>query len=285
MSEVQDTGRGAGAATGANANARSDGDVQRGGLSWLVPDWPAPASVKAAATLRAGGVSVGPYASLNLAGHVGDDPGAVITNRQRLGAALGVPQALSDPALWLDQAHGARAIRAETRSTPSGGVADAVYARTAGQVCAVLTADCLPLLVCDTAGSVVAAVHAGWRGLAAGVIEQTLTALQRPGGDLLAWLGPAIGPNVFEVGAQVRERFIDDDIRAARAFRPSPRHTAGTHWLADIYTLARQRLSACGVERVYGGHWCTFSAPGRFYSYRRDAVTGRMASLIWIDAI
>ncbi len=260
------------------------GDAGREGLAWLVPDWPAPPVVRAAATLRVGGVSAPPYASLNLAGHVGDDPLAVAANRERLGAALGVPQALTDPELWLNQVHSAQVVSATERAGSGGVEADGVHARAPGQVCAVLTADCLPLLLCDTAGTRVAAAHAGWRGLAAGVIEQTVAAFDCPGEDLLVWLGPAIGPDTFEVGPEVRATFLDHDARAARAFRQSPFHDDGQHWLADIYSLARQRLSACGIERVYGGHWCTVSDATRFYSYRRDGVTGRMASLVWLAA-
>lgn len=270
---------------GAQGKAARDAQVQcdeqRGGVCWLVPDWPAPAHVRAAATLRPGGVSQAPYAGLNLADHVGDDPAAVTANRRQLARVLASPQPLDAAGVWLEQVHSAQVVRAGVQGAHAA-QADAVYAATPGSVCAVLTADCLPLLMCDTAGTVVAAAHAGWRGLAAGIIEQTLSALAHPVEDLLVWLGPAIGPDAFEVGAEVYETFMAHDARASRAFRPSPFNRDGTHWLADIYSLARQRLSACGVERVYGGHWCTYNEPGRFYSYRRDGVTGRMASVIWL---
>ncbi len=241
---------------------------------WLSPDWPAPAAVRACATTRAGGVSAVPYATLNLGAHVGDEPRHVAENRRRLRAALCLP---GEP-LWLDQVHGTRVVDAAAQ--PPGCVADASFTRQRGVVCAVLTADCLPVLLCDVRGTVVAAVHAGWRGLLAGVIENTVQALQCPGAELLAWLGPAIGPDVFEVGAEVRAAFVAEDAGAAAAFRPSP---AG-RWLADIYQLARRRLARMQLSAVYGGDECSVSGATRFYSYRRDGVTGRMASLIWLDS-
>ncbi len=238
----------------------------------ILPDWPAPARVRAACTLRTGGVSGGPYASLNLGDHVGDAPAAVAANRARLAAALAFP---AEP-LWLNQVHGCTV--AESGTAVAGCEADAAVARGPGRACAVLTADCLPVLFCDLDGSRVAAVHAGWRGLAAGVLEAAVTALQTEPGRLLAWLGPAIGPSAYEVGGEVRRAFLENTPGADAAFRPSP---AG-RWLADLYTLARLRLAAAGVTAVYGGHWCTFTAADRFFSYRRDGVTGRMASLVWI---
>jgi len=246
-------------------------DIER--LSWLVPEWPAPPCVRACTTTRLGGVSEGVYASLNLAEHVGDEPKHVAENRRRVLQALHLPAM----PLWLQQEHGT--VAADAAAAEPGCVADASYAIGRGVVCAVLTADCLPLLLCDSGGTRVAAVHAGWRGLLGGVIENAVRALQRPGSQILAWLGPAIGPNVFEVGDEVRAAFIAADAAATAAFCPSP---AG-RWLADIYCLARQRLTSVHVEMVYGGHWCTVSDPERFYSYRRDGVTGRMASLIWLD--
>jgi YfiH family protein len=237
-------------------------------------DWPAPANVHAVTTLRGGGFSQPPYATFNLAAHVGDDPTAVAANRARLGRLLRLP---AEPR-WLDQRHTATVIDAERSTHPAHG-ADASFAGRPGVVCAVLTADCLPLLLCNRDGSRVAAAHAGWRGLAAGVLEATVTALDEPGDRLLAWLGPAIGPQAFEVGDEVREAFVAHDPAAQQAFRP----TSGNRWLADLYLLAGQRLAACGVTAIYGGGWCTYSEPERFYSYRRDRTTGRMASLIWRD--
>lgn len=241
--------------------------------TWIVPDdWPVPAHVRALTTTRAGGISTGPYASLNLADHVGDDPAAVAANRMRLVAEAGLP---ADP-VWLQQVHGNTVVDI-ARATPVP-EADAAYSHQPGQVCAVLTADCLPVLLCDRAGEQVAAVHAGWRGLAAGVIEQAVAALPVPGAELLAWLGPAISAAAYTVGDEVRETFIAHDPRAAAAFQPG-RHDG---WHADLYQLARQRLAACGVPAVHGGGRCTFREAQHFYSYRRDGVTGRMATLIWL---
>jgi len=242
-------------------------------LAVIIPDWQAPSRVRALATTRAGGVSLGAYASLNLADHVGDDPLAVAENRRILREALALP---SEPR-WLTQVHGCDVADA-------GGaepcVADAVIATKPGQVCAVLTADCLPVLLCDDRGERVAAVHAGWRGLADGVIEAAIECLARPPQRLLAWLGPAIGPDAFEIGDEVRVRLTSGlGGIAAGAFRPSP----SGRWLADLPRLARLRLAAAGVERVSGGTLCTYSDATRFYSYRRDGSTGRMATLVWID--
>ncbi|HUW36212.1 MAG TPA: peptidoglycan editing factor PgeF [Rhodocyclaceae bacterium] len=237
---------------------------------WIVPGWPAPAAVRALATTRAGGVSVPPYHGCNLATHVGDEPRAVAENRRRLGSALP-----AEP-LWLAQVHGTRVVNAE--EAESGIEADACVARSAGRVCAVLTADCLPVLLADDAGSVVAAAHAGWRGLAAGVLEQTVAVMAVAPARLVVWLGPAIGPAAFEVGQEVREIFCAHDPAAAGAFAANDRG----RWQCDLAALARQRLARAGVARVFGGGLCTYSDPGRFYSYRRDGVTGRMASLIWL---
>ena len=249
-------------------------EVDAAPLGWLVPEWPAPLTVRACTTTRRGGASKGPYTSLNLATHVGDEPEHVEENRRRLHEARRLP---TDP-LWLRQVHGTTVVDAACSAFDTE--ADASYTRRSGVVCAVLTADCLPVLLCDADGTVVAAAHAGWRGLLDGVIENTVRALQRPGMQLLAWLGPAIGPEAFEVGAEVRAAFIARDAAAVSAFRPSP----GGRWLADIYQLARQRLAEVHVTAVYGGHWCTVTDEARFYSYRRDGVTGRMASLIWLDS-
>jgi purine-nucleoside/S-methyl-5'-thioadenosine phosphorylase / adenosine deaminase len=242
------------------------------GIQFLVPDWPAPPRVRAAVTSRVGGVSRGPYASLNLGDHVGDAPQAVAENRARLEAALGLPAA----PLWLRQVHGCGVARHGRDAV--GCAADAAVALGPGRVCAVLTADCLPVLLCDRAGTRVAAVHAGWRGLLEGVIESALDALDGPAAQLLAWLGPAIGPEAFEVGGEVREAFLARDGGSMEAFRPSP----GGRWLADIYALARRRLAQSGVGYVGGGGCCTVGDPARFFSYRRDGETGRMASLIWL---
>ena len=236
---------------------------------FIRPDWPAPANVHALVTTRSGGVSGGPYASLNLGDHVGDVPAAVVTNRRRLRDSLP-----ADPT-WLRQVHGIRCV--DAAQTPPDSEADAAWTNAPGVVCAVLTADCLPVLLCDDAGTVVAAAHAGWRGLAAGVIESTVRSMNVPGERLIAWLGPAIGPQRFEVGDEVRARFAAHDPQAASAFIP---HGEGK-WLCDIYRLARQRLAALGVCRLAGADFCTVRDADRFYSYRRDGVTGRMASLIW----
>jgi len=236
---------------------------------WIVPDWPAPANVKAFITTRAGGSSIGPYAGLNLGLRTDDDPLAVEANRRRLRAALpGEPK-------WLRQVHGCEVVDADALAgVPE---ADAAVARSANTVCAVLVADCIPVLLADRAGSAVAVAHAGWRGLARGVLERAMERLDRPPEELLAYLGPGIGPGAFEVGADVRDAFLAGDAQAEAAFRPrSP-----GKWMADLFLLARQRLARCGVTRIHGGDLCTHSDPRRFYSYRRDGATGRMAALIW----
>jgi len=243
-------------------------------FEWLQAEWPAPANVRTASTLRTGGVSELPFDSLNLGDHVGDAPEAVRSNRQRLREALRLP----DEPCWLNQVHGSRVIEAGKWAAPPE--ADACIARTAGQVCVVMTADCLPVLFCNREGDRVAAAHAGWRGLAGGVLESTVNSLGLPGSQLMAWLGPAIGPDAFEVGDEVRIAFTARDAVAAQAFRPS--HRAG-HWLADLYLLARQDLARLGVHAVYGGGLCTYSDELRFFSYRRDGKCGRMASLIWLE--
>ncbi len=239
-------------------------------LSPLVPNWPAPDRVVARVTTRAGGVSQGAYASLNLATHVGDDAAAVIENRSRLRESLP-----AEPA-WLNQVHGCGAVRAEEAGHDTQG--DAGYTRRVGTVCAVMTADCLPVLLCDDAGRVVAAAHAGWRGLAGGVIEAAVRAMDVAPARILAWLGPAIGPQAFEVGGEVRAAFMALAAESAMAFTASP----NGKWLADLYALARQRLAAQGVTRVFGGGECTYRDTQRWFSYRRDGETGRMATLIWL---
>lgn len=244
------------------------------GVSWLTPDWPAPAPVRALSTLRAGGVSRGVYEGLNLGDHVGDQPADVSANRAALRRAAALP---GEPC-WLRQVHGVRAVAAE--GWRPGVEADACHAASPGLICAVLTADCLPVLMCSRDGSRVAAAHAGWRGLLDGVIERTLAAMAVDGGDVMAWLGPAIGPRSFEVGAEVRERFLAAAAEAEAMFVPGREG----RWLADLYGLARLRLRTAGVTAVHGGGFCTLSEPERFYSYRRDGVTGRMAALIWSEA-
>lgn len=241
-------------------------------MNLIVPDWPVPARVKSLMTTREGGVSQAPWTSLNLGDHVGDDPVHVAANRAQLGRY--VP---AEPA-WLKQVHSARVVEPGRDAHRE---ADASFTRESGQVCAVLTADCLPVLFCDRAGSVVAAAHAGWRGLAGGVLEATVAAMQVPPDEILVWMGAAIGPQAFEVGDDVREAFIARHPEAAAAFLP---HAAGLpgKWLADIYRLARICLQHAGVEAVYGGGRCTFNEVDHFYSYRRDGVTGRMASLVWL---
>lgn len=243
--------------------------------TWIVPDWPAPTRVRALVTTRGGGVSAAPYASLNLGDHVGDDPAAVAENRAVLRGALP-----AEP-VWLNQVHGSGIVDADCASGIPA--ADGSVARNAGTVCAVLTADCLPVLLCDRAGTVVAVAHAGWRGLAGGVVEAAVRAMDVDPVEVLAWLGPAIGPRAFEVGGEVRRIFVAQDPAAELAFVPQAGPPADK-WLADIYLLARQRLARIGVTRVFGGGLCTFSDAERFYSYRRDGVTGRMASAIWLDA-
>jgi polyphenol oxidase len=246
-------------------------------INLIESNWPAPANIKAYTTTRQRGVSKAPYDTFNLGDHVGDDLAAVQENRQRLISELALP---NEP-FWLKQVHGVQVIcpnnKPENNNDNTG---DAAYTRTPDTVCAVLTADCLPVLICNRAGTCVAAVHAGWKSLAAGIIEETIKTLDLPGNNLLAWLGPAIGPDMFEVGAEVRELFLQSDANAAVAFQPSK--TSG-RWLADIYQLARQRLESMGVTAIYGGDFCTYTDSERFFSYRRDGqATGRMASLIYI---
>lgn len=239
---------------------------------FIFPDWSAPRGVRALSTTRVGGVSAPPWHSFNLGDHVGDDPRAVAANRALLRRELP-----AEP-VWLTQVHGTRCLDA-ARAKP-GIEADASFTRQRGVVCAVLTADCLPVLLCDERAMVVAVAHAGWRGLAAGVIEATVGAMREPGASLMAWLGPAIGPQAFEVGGEVRETFVAHDPQATQAFVAAP----GGKWLCDIHRLARQRLDALGIRRVAGADSsCTVRDSERLYSYRRDGVTGRMASLIWLE--
>lgn len=235
----------------------------------IFPDWPAPANIIGATTLRTGGVSLGPYDSLNIAMHVGDDLGRVKQNRQIIKSSLDLP---AEP-VWLEQIHSDRVIKAVPNMPTQQ--ADASYTDQCGVVCAVMTADCLPLLICAVDGSQVAAIHAGWRGLLAGVIGNTVSVFGQR--ELMVWLGPAIGPDCFEIGSEVRDAFMKKSAESANAFKPGK---CGK-WLADIYQLARNELSDLGITRIYGGKLCTVTDPDRFFSYRRETTTGRMATLIW----
>lgn len=226
--------------------------------------------VKAMQTTRQGGVSRAPYASLNLGDHVGDDPQAVAANRQSVSSLLP-----AEP-VWLQQVHGTVAIELPAMA---GSIADAAWTRQPGQVCVVMTADCLPILLCNQAGTAVAAIHAGWRGLCDGVIESTVRAMSESPRNLMAWLGPAITQAAFEVGPEVREAFVRQDAGAAAAFVPG----RGDRWQADLYLLARRRLADLGVTGIFGASNCTYRQDELFFSYRRDGQTGRMASLIWIE--
>lgn len=242
-------------------------------MKWIVPDWPAPARVRALSTTRDGGISGGVFSGLNLGAHVGDVPARVEANRARLQQAAVIPGPLN----WLNQVHGT-AVHAVSSHYGCAPDADAACAQQREQACIVMTADCLPVLFCDRAGTVVAAAHAGWRGLQGGVLEASIAAMGCDTGEILAWLGPAIGPDAFEVGGEVRNAFIAEQAEAETAFVPSCNEGK---WLADIYRLARLRLARAGVNAVYGGEYCTFSDE-QFYSYRRDGQTGRMASIIWL---
>jgi YfiH family protein len=236
-------------------------------------DWPAPAGVNAWVSSREGGGSTGAYATLNLAGHVGDDPRCVAENRRRLAAALGLP---GEPC-WLRQVHGS-AVADLDRGDPR--TADGAVSGRPGTVCVVLTADCLPILLCSKDGRRVSAAHAGWRGLARGVVRNCVRAMATPPTELLAWLGPAIGAEAYEVGDEVRAAFTTSDPAAGRAFTANARG----RWQADLYALARLKLEGAGVTAVHGGNHCVYKEETRFFSHRRDGVCGRMATLIWRDA-
>jgi YfiH family protein len=242
--------------------------------NFITPNWPAHSNVKALQTTRAGGISLAPYDSLNLGSHVNDDPFHVAHNRQLLSQF--VP---SEP-IWVNQVHGINVVgAANTTCVPD---ADASYTSRKNVVCVTMTADCLPILVCDIAGTIVASIHAGWRSLCDGVIEATIAKLPVDSNQLMAWLGPAIGPNAFEVGCDVRAQFIAKDAQAELAFKPH-----GDKLLCDIYKIATQRLNNLGVTKIYGGGqesepWCTFTEDKRFFSFRRYGETGRMATLIWL---
>ena len=278
-------------------------------LQLITPDWPSPPGVRAAFTLRTGGVSVAPYDSLNLGAGIGDSPEAVAENRRRVRERLRLP---AEP-VWLEQVHGVGVVElgigagAEGPAAAGVGVisgaagppaptvamsadrldsavrpptGDASVARAAGNVCAIRVADCMPVLFAARDGSAVAAAHAGWRGLAGGVLEATVRRLGVPASQLIAWMGPAIGPAHFEVGDEVRAAFTATDADAASAFVANARE----RWQCDLYTLARHRLTAIGVSGIYGGGWCTFAESERFFSYRRNGQCGRMAALIWIES-
>lgn len=241
-------------------------------IEWLEPEWPVPSHVRVVSTLRAGGSSEGRYASLNLAAHVGDNTESVRENRRRLRDAAGLP---CEP-LWLEQVHGRDVVRVDGQADLPQ--ADAAVVTGPGQVCAVMTADCLPVVLADRAGTRVAAAHAGWRGLAGGVVEACVAALGVDPAGLVAWLGPAIGPAAFEVGPEVRQAFIDRWPDAGACFE-------GNHqgrFQADLYGIARIVLVRAGVKSVHGGGWCTATDAASFFSYRRDGVTGRMATLAWL---
>jgi YfiH family protein len=241
------------------------------------PDWPIPPGVIALSTLRQGGSSQAPYDSWNLAHHVGDDSHAVAANRARLGQFLPAGTAVQ----WLNQVHGTRVIAGNAKGDCPD--ADACWTREHGVACAVLTADCLPVLFCSAAGDAVAAAHAGWRGLLAGVLENTVSAMGVQPGQLLAWLGPAISGPAFEVGQEVRAAYLEASSGALSSALEScftPNIDKPGHYFADLYALTRLRLAALGVGQVYGGNFCTYTDPARFFSYRRDGQTGRMASLI-----
>ena len=238
---------------------------------FIFPNWPAPKNVCACTTTRLGGVSKAPYDSLNLSTKVGDEPTAVRANRAHLKQMLNLP---SEP-FWLDQAHTNRAVIAE--SYPTYPVADASYTTKACIVCVVLTADCLPILLCSKKGDLIAAIHAGWKGIINGVIEATIKALPANPTELIAWFGPAIGPQAFIVGSEVRDQFINFDAQAQTAFTA----IEPQKWLCNIYLIGQQRLNSCGVTGIYGGEFCTYSDAQMFFSFRRSEHTGRLASLIW----
>lgn len=248
-------------------------------MNLIRPDWPAPDNVGALISTRRGGQSRGAYADNNFALHVEDDEADVMANRERLREQLALP---TDPQ-WLTQVHGTKVVAA--RADGRVRTADGCYSRTPGLACAVLTADCLPLLFCNRSGTQVAAIHAGWRGLAKGVVRRALSCFNEAPENLLVYLGPALSRQHFEVGVEVLEAFFrsaqdaDHSERIAASFTPGARPL---HFFGDLYALARAELNALGVTAIYGGHYCTYAEPERFYSYRRERVTGRMASLIWL---
>ena len=240
-------------------------------LELIRPDWPAPGNVRAFSTTRNGGFSEGPWSSLNFGDHCGDNPDYVKQNRELLRTLLpGKPR-------WLRQVHGNRVFTWDEAGDPEP-EADAIFSKQPEQVCAVLTADCLPVIFCNKAGTEVAAAHAGWRGLAAGILQATVSAMNCTPADLIAWLGPAIGPRTFEVGNDVYDSFVDLNTENAYAFKPHR-----DRWLADLYELARLALTRVGVTQISGGQHCTYEEQDKFFSFRRDSDTGRMATAIWLE--
>jgi polyphenol oxidase len=262
------------------------GELQRreavGSPAMIVPRWPAPTRVRSVFTLRGGGVSVAPYDSLNVGAHVGDDVNAVRENRRRIREGLRLP---AEP-VWLQQVHGCAVAELDVLEPASNAAlepesprADAAVTSLAGRVCVIQVADCMPVLFAARDGSAVGAAHAGWRGLAGGVLEETVRKLGIPPTRLIAWLGPAIGRDHFEVGDDVRTAFVSRDAQAASAFVANARG----RWQCDLYALARRRLAALGVGAVSGGGWCTYAEATRFFSFRRDGQCGRMSALIWLE--
>jgi hypothetical protein len=241
------------------------------GIQVIEPDWPAPDNVRAFTTTRTGGFSMGRWSSLNLGSNCGDDPQHVEQNRQRLRRLLP-----ADPH-WLKQVHGNHVVKF-SENTSTEPEADAIVCTRAGQVCAILHADCLPVLFCNKAGTQVAAAHAGWRGLSCGILEATISMMDCNPNKLMAWLGPAIGPQAFEVGQDVYDSFVNADSEYSTAFKPH-----GDRHLADLYQLARMLLIKAGINQISGGQHCTYAEQGRFFSYRRDGKTGRMATVIWLQ--
>lgn len=238
----------------------------------LIPNWPAPKHIKAFSTTRLNGFSQNPYDSFNLAYSVGDDHEKVSQNREHLKKILNLP---SDP-LWLSQIHSTVIYKVDQESMPKN--ADGSYTTSQNKVCVVMTADCLPILLCNLSGTQIAAVHAGWRGLADGVVESALNCFNPSDEKIIAWIGPAIGKTFYEVGDDVRDRFLEINSNFNKAFQPHKQ----SKWLSDMNLLARMRLEKAGVSDIFSENFCTFADSDRFFSYRRDGVTGRMASLIWI---
>jgi YfiH family protein len=248
-------------------------------MHYIKPDWPAPKNVQSYTTTRLGGISLAPYDSFNLADHAGDNIERVRANRNILKTIINLP---GEP-FWLQQVHGTTAIKASHKRNMNAATlqADAIYTSEANLVCVVVTADCLPILICNRKGTLVAAIHAGWRGLASGIIAQTLGQIDESRQELLAWLGPAISQQSYEVGQEVYQKFIVECPSAKAAFKT----IKNNKWLVSLYALAEQQLKRCGLTMVYGGNYCTYKEPELFYSYRRDqGKTGRMATLIWLSA-
>lgn len=243
-------------------------------LNLIIPNWPAPKWIKAYTTTRLGGFSHPPYDSFNVATHVGDNLKNVIKNRQLLQTQFN----LKKPIIWLNQKHRNRVISADSFVNLD---ADAIYSRSPQTICAVQTADCLPLLICSPSYLCVAAIHAGWRGLHQGIIEKTIQAFDLPPQDILVWLGPAIGPHAFTVGEEVFEAFVNKDPITEKAFKPLKNNS--TQWHANLYQLAKRQLCQLGITAIYGGHYCTYSDKYHFFSYRRNHITGRMLNFIWIN--